>query len=42
MWCQKRVEHRSVAREEVHMLLMKTSGTPNNGDVATAAPRTFA
>jgi mannose-6-phosphate isomerase-like protein (cupin superfamily) len=38
----KGVEHRPVAREEVHILLMETSGTPNSGDVATAAPRKFA
>jgi mannose-6-phosphate isomerase-like protein (cupin superfamily) len=38
----KGVEHRPVARDEVHILLMETSGTPNSGDVATAAPRTFA
>jgi mannose-6-phosphate isomerase-like protein (cupin superfamily) len=38
----KGVEHRPVAREEVHILLMETSGTPNSGDIATAAPRTFA
>ncbi len=38
----KGVEHRPVAREEVHILLMETSGTPNSGDVATATPRTFA
>jgi mannose-6-phosphate isomerase-like protein (cupin superfamily) len=33
------VEHRPVAREEVHLLLMEPTGTPNTGDVATAAPR---
>jgi mannose-6-phosphate isomerase-like protein (cupin superfamily) len=38
----KGVEHRPVARGEVHILLMETSGTPNSGDFATAAPRTFA
>jgi mannose-6-phosphate isomerase-like protein (cupin superfamily) len=37
----KGVEHRPVAREEVHILLMETSGTPNSGDAATAAPRIF-
>ncbi len=36
------VEHRPVAEEEVHMLLIEPSGTPNTGDVATAAPRQFA
>jgi len=35
----KGVEHRPVAREEVHMLLIESSGTPNTGDRATAAPR---
>ena len=33
------VEHRPVAREEVHLLLMEPTGTPNTGDVATAASR---
>jgi len=32
-------EHRPVAKEEVHLLLIEPSGTPNTGDVATAAPR---
>jgi mannose-6-phosphate isomerase-like protein (cupin superfamily) len=35
----KGVEHRPVAREEVHILLIETAGTPNTGDAATAAPR---
>jgi mannose-6-phosphate isomerase-like protein (cupin superfamily) len=35
----KGVEHRPVANEEVHMLLIESSGTPNTGDKATAAPR---
>jgi len=35
----KGVEHRPVAREEVHMLLIEPTGTPNTGDAATAAPR---
>ena len=35
----KGVEHRPVAREEVHLLLMEPTGTPNTGNVATAAPR---
>ena len=35
----KGVEHRPVAKEEVHMLLIESSGTPNTGDPATAAPR---
>jgi mannose-6-phosphate isomerase-like protein (cupin superfamily) len=33
------VEHRPVAIEEVHMLLVEPSGTPNTGDPATAAER---
>ncbi len=35
----KGVEHRPVAREEVHVLLIERAGTPNTGDPATAAPR---
>jgi mannose-6-phosphate isomerase-like protein (cupin superfamily) len=31
------VEHRPVAAEEVHLLLIEPAGTPNTGDVATAA-----
>jgi mannose-6-phosphate isomerase-like protein (cupin superfamily) len=33
------VEHRPVAREEVHLLLIEPSGTANTGNAATAAPR---
>ena len=33
------VEHRPVAREEVHLLLIEPTNTPNTGDAATAAPR---
>lgn len=33
------VEHRPVARDEAHVLLIERSGTPNTGDAATAAPR---
>ena len=33
----KGVEHRPVAGEEVHLLLIEPRGTPNTGDVATAA-----
>jgi mannose-6-phosphate isomerase-like protein (cupin superfamily) len=33
------VEHRPVAVEEVHLLLIEPSGTPNTGDRATAQPR---
>jgi mannose-6-phosphate isomerase-like protein (cupin superfamily) len=35
----KGVEHRPLAREEVHLLLIEPSGTPNTGNPATAAPR---
>jgi mannose-6-phosphate isomerase-like protein (cupin superfamily) len=34
----KGVEHRPVAREEVHLLLIEPTGTPNTGDPQTAAP----
>jgi len=33
------VEHRPVAEEEVHIMLIEPSGTPNTGDRATAQPR---
>jgi mannose-6-phosphate isomerase-like protein (cupin superfamily) len=33
------VQHRPRAIEEVHMLLIEPTGTPNSGDPATAAPR---
>ena len=33
------IEHRPVAREEVHMLLIEPTGTPNTGDHATAVGR---
>jgi mannose-6-phosphate isomerase-like protein (cupin superfamily) len=33
------VEHRPVAVEEVHLLLIERTGTPNTGDPATAATR---
>ncbi len=36
------VEHRPVARGEVHILLIEPTGTPNTGDAATAAPRIVA
>jgi mannose-6-phosphate isomerase-like protein (cupin superfamily) len=35
----KGVEHRPVAKEEVHILLIEPAGTPNTGDPATAAVR---
>jgi mannose-6-phosphate isomerase-like protein (cupin superfamily) len=33
------VEHRPVADEEVHVLLIERTGTPNTGDPETAAER---
>lgn len=33
------VEHRPVAAEEVHLMLIERTGTPNTGDPATAAAR---
>lgn len=36
------VEHRPVAQEEAHLLLIEPSGTPNTGDVKTAEPRRMA
>ena len=35
----KGVEHRPVSEEEVHIMLIEPSGTPNTGDRATAQPR---
>lgn len=35
----KGVEHRPVAEDEVHLLLIEPSGTPNTGNQATAEPR---
>ena len=32
-------EHRPVAKEEAHILLIEPTGTPNTGDPATAAAR---
>lgn len=34
------VEHRPVALEETHLLLIEPAGTPNTGDPATAASKT--
>ena len=31
------IEHRPVATEEVHLLILEAAGTPNTGDPATAA-----
>ena len=36
------VEHRPVAREEAHLLLIEPTGTPNTGDRATAVARKLA
>jgi len=33
------VEHCPVAEEEVHLLLIEPAGTPNTGDLATAAAK---
>lgn len=38
----KGVEHRPVANEEVHLLLIEPTGTPNTGDHSTAAIRKLA
>ena len=38
----KGVEHRPVAREEAHLLLIEPTGTPNTGDARTAAARKLA
>lgn len=38
----KGIEHRTVAEEEAHLLLIEPTGTPNTGSVETAAARTFA
>jgi mannose-6-phosphate isomerase-like protein (cupin superfamily) len=35
----KGVEHRPVAHEEAHLLLIERRGTPNTGDPATAATK---
>ena len=35
----KGVEHRPVADDETHILLIEPTGTPNTGNAATAAPR---
>ena len=35
----KGVEHQPFAEEETHLLLIEPAGTPNTGDVDTAAPR---
>lgn len=36
----KGVEHRPIAHEEVHLLLLEARNTPNTGDPATAAIKT--
>ena len=35
----KGVEHRPIAEEEVHLMLIEPTGTPNTGDPETAAKR---
>jgi mannose-6-phosphate isomerase-like protein (cupin superfamily) len=35
----KGVEHRPVAQGEAHILLIEPQGTPNTGNISTAAPR---
>jgi mannose-6-phosphate isomerase-like protein (cupin superfamily) len=35
----KGAEHCPVAEEESHLLLIEPTGTPNTGDIETAAPR---
>ena len=35
----KGVEHRPVAEDEVHLLLIEPAGTPNTGDPATAVKK---
>jgi len=35
----KGVQHRPRASAEAHILLIESTGTPNSGDAATAAPR---
>ncbi len=35
----KGVEHRTVAPEEAHLLLIEPHGTPNTGDMTTAAAK---
>lgn len=37
----KGVEHQPICSEEAHTLLIEKSGTPNTGDLETAAPRQF-
>ena len=37
----KGLEHRPVAEEETELLLIEPAGTPNTGDVATAAEKTM-
>jgi mannose-6-phosphate isomerase-like protein (cupin superfamily) len=38
----KGVEHRPLAKDEVHLLLIEPTGTPNTGNSETAAPRKIA
>lgn len=39
---ERGVDHRPVAKDEVHLLLIEPAGTPNTGETANAAPRRFA
>jgi mannose-6-phosphate isomerase-like protein (cupin superfamily) len=38
----KGIEHRTVADDEAHLLLIEPTGTPNTGSTETAAVRTLA
>ncbi len=38
----KGIEHRTVADDEAHLLLIEPTGTPNTGNTETAAVRTLA
>lgn len=38
----KGIEHRTVAEDEAHLLLIESTGTPNTGESQTAAARTLA
>ena len=37
----KGVDHRPVAEEEVHLLLIEPAGTPNTGDATTAVTKDY-
>lgn len=38
----KGIEHRTIAENEAHLLLIEPTGTPNTGSIETAAARRFA